>query len=81
MLPPDTSHQNIFADLPGNERQGKEGKWRGKEGKWRGKEGKSKKGRWKIENGRRKRYKMRKGPFFLSFIFSFFFFFSLFKTT
>ena len=32
-MPPDTSHREIPADLPGKERQGKKGKWRRKEGK------------------------------------------------
>ena len=45
--PPDTSHWEISADLPGKKRQGEKGKLRKKEGK-------SKKGRWKIENERRK---------------------------
>ena len=48
--PPETSDQEILADLLGKKPQGKMEKG----GKWRRKEGKLWKGRWKIENGRRK---------------------------
>ena len=63
--PPDTSHWEISADLPGKERVGKTGKWRRKEEK-------SRKRKWKIENGRRKSDKMRRG-FFFFFFFAFHF--------
>ena len=57
-LPPDTSHWEISADLPGKERQGKKGKWRRKEGK-------SKKGKAeKLQN------EEGPPPFFFSFHFS-----------
>ena len=50
--PPETSDQEISADLPGKERLGKKGKWSRKEGKFE-------KGRWKS-------YKTRRGPFCFS---------------
>ena len=62
-VPPETSDQEISADLPGKKRQGKKGKGVKIEKKRR-KIVKGKLGRWKIENGRLKSYKMRRGPFF-----------------
>ena len=46
--PPDTSHREISADLPGKEKEEK------KKEKWRGKEGKLKKesGKLKMEEGK-----------------------------
>ena len=66
VCPPDTSHREISADLPGKRGKEKTGKWRRK------KKRKSKQGRWKMENGKRKSHKMRWGHFF---------FFSIWKTS
>ena len=64
--PPDTSHWEISADLPGKEREGKKGKWRRKEGKLK---------KRKVENWKWKEEKLQneERPFFF-----FFFFFLLF---
>ena len=77
-VPPDIFHQEIFAELPGKEGQGRKGKRREKEGKLKGK-------RWKIENGRGESMKISRGFFFFFFFFVtfcslFFFFLSLFET-
>ena len=72
-VPPETSDQEIFADVSGKKKQGKKGKgW-----KLRRKEGKLWKGRWKIGIGSRKSSKKRWGPFF--FLLFFFFAFHFWK--
>ena len=60
---PDTSHWEISADLPGKERQGKQGKWRKKEGKLKKEGGKLKMEGEKLQN--------KEGPFFFPFLFFF----------
>ena len=74
-VPPETSGQEISANLPGEKRQAR------KEGKMEQKRRKiKKKGRWKIERKwKEESYKMRRGLFiFLLFFLSFFLFFFFF---
>ena len=61
---PDTFHQEIFADLPGKEGQGRKGKWRGKEGKFE---------REEVENWKWKGKRYESENFFTFYFFYFIF--------